>query len=92
MSEDGTNHALRCIRGGVTCNKVYADKASDAATSCNTLNIPVEYAQQGHPESNGLIERASSDIITGARVLLAQAGLPDYLGVVVRAIFCLMEM
>ena len=56
---------------------MYADGAGSIVKACRIERINLEESQPGVPQSNGVIERANGDIVSGTRALMMQAGLPD---------------
>ena len=66
-------------RGSDKCALMYSDNHTSLIKACEEFKYPHDLAQPGRPDRNGIAEQAVSDILTGTRTALIQAGLPGCL-------------
>ena len=72
-----TVRAFRTIMGPETnIQLLYCDNHESLKSACKELDILRRPSQPGDPKSNGVIEGLNHRILSGARSLLIQAGLP----------------
>ena len=71
-----TTMALRSFIGDSKVKRFYSDNADEFNGVARNLEVPHGASQQGMPHTSGILEREVQAMLTGARTLLAAAGLP----------------
>ena len=72
-----TVHAINMFAGQRKIKAAYSDGSEEIQAACKQLCIPHTTSTPGRPRSNGVAERTVRQVITGVRVALHAAGLPD---------------
>jgi len=72
-----TVHAINMFAGQRKIKAAYSDGSEEIQAACKQLCIPHTTSTPGRPRSNGVAERTVRQVITGVRVALHSAGLPD---------------
>ena len=86
-----TLRLLNRIRGSDYIQLMYTGGWRAFATAARLLRIPLAKSQPGLPQTNAIMERCNSTILRRTRVLLFQAGLPNWFWVYVALCWCMLH-
>ena len=75
---ESTTMALRTFAGKRIIHKLYAYSSGEISRSLQTVGIMPQGSHPGVPQTNGVAERATGDVLAGTRSLLLAAGLPYF--------------